>query len=97
MSLFLSFFVSHKALLGLEAILRDGKPVGFMRRGDYGFSIGKSLSYGYVTNPSGEIVNSDYLKSGSYIIESMGEQFPAEIHLKAPFDQKNLRVKGDYS
>ena len=76
--------------------MRDGEPVGFMRRGEYGFSIGKSLAYGYVTNPSGEPVTNAFLKSGNYSIESMGEQFAAEIHLKAPFDPKNLRVKGDY-
>lgn len=87
----------HKALLGLEAIWRDNEVVGFIRRGDFGFSIGKSIAYGYIKDPHGQTINNNYLKSGSYSLESMGQVFPANIHLKAPFDPKNLRVKGEYS
>lgn len=89
-------FCSHKALLGLEAIWRDDEVVGFIRRGEYGFGIGKSLAYGYVKDPSGKPVTTEFLKSGKYSIESMGELFPAQVHLKAPFDPKNLRVQGIY-
>lgn len=86
----------HKALLGLEAIWRDNDVVGFVRRGDYGFSVGKSIAYGYVKNPSGKPVTNDFLKSGKWSLESMGDTIPATVHLKAPFDPKNLRVKGIY-
>ena len=27
----------------------------------------------------------------------MGKRFEANLHLKSPFDAKNLRVNGDYS
>jgi len=87
----------HKALLGLEAIWRDDKVVGFIRRGEYGYAIGKSMAYGYVKDPSGNPVTTEFLKSGKYSIESMGELFPAQVHIKAPFDPKNLRVQGIYS
>ena len=91
------FFInSHKALLGLEAIWRDNQVVGFIRRGEYGFGICKSLAYGYVKDPSGKPVTTEFIKSGKYSIESMGELFPAQVHLKAPFDPKNLRVQGVY-
>lgn len=86
----------HKALLGLEAIWRDNEVVGFIRRGEFGYAIGKSLAYGYVRDPSGKPVTTEFLKTGKYTIESMGELFPAKIHLKAPFDPKNLRVQGVY-
>lgn len=96
-SLFASYIYSHKALLGLEAIWRDDKVVGFIRRGEYGFAIGKSMAYGYIKDPSGKPVTMDFIKSGNYRIESMGELFPAQLHVRAPFDPKNLRVQGIYS
>lgn len=91
-----SWIYSHKSLIGLEAIWRDGEVVGFIRRGEYSFALGKSLAYGYVKNPSGKRVTTEFLKSGKYTIESMGELFPAQVHTKAPFDPKNLRVQGIY-
>ena len=87
---------SNKALLGLEAIWRNGQVVGFVRRGEYGFAVEKSMAYGYVKDPDGGPVTTDFLKSGKYSIESMGEVFPAQMHLRAPFDPKNLRVQGIY-
>lgn len=94
---FVSCIYRHKALLGLEAIWRNDKVVGFIRRGEYGYAIGKSMAYGYVKDPSGKPVTTEFLKSGKYSIESMGELFPAQVHIKAPFDPKNLRVQGIYS
>lgn len=94
---FASCISRHKALLGLEAIWRNDKVVGFIRRGEYGYAIGKSMAYGYVKDPSGKPVTTEFLKSGKYSIESMGELFPAQVHIKAPFDPKNLRVQGIYS
>eukprot|EP00112_Aurelia_sp_Birch-Aquarium-sp1_P016426 Seg3724.1 transcript_id=Seg3724.1/GoldUCD/mRNA.D3Y31 product="Sarcosine dehydrogenase mitochondrial" protein_id=Seg3724.1/GoldUCD/D3Y31 len=86
----------HKALLGLEAIWRDGKVVGFVRRAGYGYHIGKSIAFGYVTDPSGKPVKNDFIKSGNYEIESMGTKYAAKVHLKSPFDPKNERIKGNY-
>ena len=43
----LSFFLSKSVcLLGLECIIRDGKPVGFIRRADYAFSLDKPMACG---------------------------------------------------
>ncbi|KAG8194546.1 hypothetical protein JTE90_013293 [Oedothorax gibbosus] len=87
----------HIPLWGLEVIYRDGIIVGFLRRAEYGFAIGKSIGYGYVSRPDGDVVSLDYLKSGTYELESMGIRYPAVYHAKSPFDPYNLRVKGDYS
>ena len=91
-----SFSFSHKAILGLETIWRDDKVVGFVRRGGYGFQIGKTIAYGYVKDPSGAPVKNDFLKSGNFEIESMGIRYPAKFHLKSLFDPKNERIKGIY-
>ena len=54
------------------------------------------MAYGYVMNPNGMPVTAEFLKSGKYSIESMGQMFPAQLHMKAPFDPKNFRIKGIY-
>ena len=83
-------------LHGLEAITRDGHVAGFIRRADYAHSLDRSIAYGYVVHHNGEVVTTDYLKSGTYQLEHMGELVPATIHTKSPFDPRNLRVKGHY-
>lgn len=85
-----------RAIQGLETIWRDDVPVGFVRRGGYGFHIGKSIAYGYVKNPEGVPVTNDFLKAGNYEIEFMGTRVPATFHMKPLFDAKNERIKGIY-
>ena len=84
-------------LHGLEAIYRDGVAVGFLRRADYGFSIDKSIAYGYIHHHEGQTVTTDYIKTGHYCIEHLGETMPAHVHLRTPFDPENKRVKGIYT
>jgi sarcosine dehydrogenase len=43
----------------------------------------------------GKITNK-WLKEGTYHIGDRGERRPATLHLKAPFDPKNERIKGNY-
>lgn len=43
-------------MFGLEAIFRNGVPVGHLRRAEYGFFIDKTIGYGYVRNPDGGVV-----------------------------------------
>lgn len=40
-------------MFGLEAIWRDGKVVGHIRRADFGFAIDKTIAYGYIRDPAG--------------------------------------------
>lgn len=44
-------------MFGLEAIFRNGVPVGHLRRSDYGFFIDKTIGYGYIRSPDGGVVN----------------------------------------
>ena len=83
-------------LQGLEAEYCDSLPVGFLRRADYAYTLGKSIGYGYVWRPDGETVSLKHLREGSYTIDVMGEHIPATIHTKTPFDPDNRRVKGIY-
>ncbi|CAH2316799.1 sarcosine dehydrogenase, mitochondrial [Pelobates cultripes] len=83
-------------LFGLEAIWRNGVAVGHIRRADFGFAINKTIAYGYIRNPEGGAVTTDFVRTGEYKLERMGVTYPAEAHLKSPFDPNNTRVKGLY-
>ncbi|XP_029024768.1 sarcosine dehydrogenase, mitochondrial [Betta splendens] len=92
------FTIDEKVpMFGLEAIFRNGVPVGHLRRADYGFFIDKTIGYGYIRNPDGGVVNADFIKSGHFTLERMGVTFKAKAHLKTPFDPENQRVKGIYA
>uniref|UniRef100_A0A3P8SER1 Sarcosine dehydrogenase, mitochondrial n=1 Tax=Amphiprion percula TaxID=161767 RepID=A0A3P8SER1_AMPPE len=84
-------------MFGLEAIFRNGVPVGHLRRADYGFFIDKTIGYGYIRNPDGGVVSADFIKSGEFTLERMGVVYKAKAHLKSPFDPENKRVKGIYA
>jgi len=84
-------------LMGMEAIWRNDQVVGYLRRGEFGFSVDSSIGYGYVTRPDPDApVDDQYLLDGEYFIESMGVKYPAQIHLKAVFDPENRRMQGIY-
>ncbi|XP_077478236.1 sarcosine dehydrogenase, mitochondrial [Stigmatopora argus] len=92
-----SFTIDEKVpMFGLEAIFRNGAPVGHLRRSDYGFYIDKTIGYGYIRNPEGGVVSADFIKNGDFTLERMGVTYKAKAHLRSPFDPENKRVKGIY-
>ncbi|MCO6406651.1 GcvT family protein [Hoeflea alexandrii] len=78
-------------LVGRETILRNGQPVGYLTSGGYGYTIGKSVGYGYVRNEDG--VSNDFLEHGDYELVIAMERFSARIGLKPFIDPANARVK----
>ncbi|KAK1155746.1 hypothetical protein AOXY_G26577 [Acipenser oxyrinchus oxyrinchus] len=91
------FTIDEKVpMFGLEAIFRNGKPVGHLRRADFGFAIDKTIGYGYIRDPEGGTVSPDFVRSGEFSLERMGIVYAAKAHLKSPFDPDNKRVKGIY-
>lgn len=79
-------------LVGRETILRDGQPVGYLTSGGYGYTIGKSVGYGYVRNAAG--VSDEWLGAGRYELVVASETYAAEIGMQPFFDAANARVKG---
>ncbi|XP_059621064.1 sarcosine dehydrogenase, mitochondrial [Phlebotomus argentipes] len=94
----LAFFTLEEKIpvYGLEAIYRDGEVVGHLRRGEYGYTLGKPIGQGYVRKPSGEKMDDEFLKTGNYEIDIMGRRHKATCHLRSPFDKKNARIQGIY-
>ncbi len=79
-------------LLGRETILRDGMAVGYLTSGGYGYTIGKSVGYGYVRHAGG--VSADWQNAGHYALIVAGETLDAQISLAPFYDPENLRVRG---
>jgi 4-methylaminobutanoate oxidase (formaldehyde-forming) len=78
-------------LLGRETILRDGRPVGYLTSGGYGYTVGKSIGYGYVKRADG--VSDAFLSEGSYALEVATEVVPCTLHMSALYDPQMTRIK----
>lgn len=78
-------------LLGRETIFRDGRQVGWLTSGGYGYTVGTNIGYGYVRNAEG--VPTDWLMSGSYELEVATERVAARIHMNPLYDPKMERIK----
>ncbi len=91
----LTGFVNERddvVLVGRETILRDGKYAGYLTSGGFGYTIGKSIGYGYVRHAAG--VDADYVMRGSYELVVANEKVKVKPFLGAIYDPKNLRMKG---
>jgi sarcosine dehydrogenase len=80
-------------LLGRETIYRNGERVGWLASGGFGYTVGRSIGYGYVRRPE-EGVDADFVLSGSYELEVATERVPATVSLEALYDPANERIKG---
>jgi len=91
--LFVGFTVTapEAVLVGRETILRDGTPVGYLTSGGYGYTIKKSIGYGYVRNAGG--VTEHWLRAGGYSLVIAGEETPAELTLGPPYDPTGAQIR----
>jgi len=78
-------------LLGRETIYRDGERVGWLSSGGYGYTVEKSIGYGYVRNAGG--VDRDHVLAGTYELEVATERVPADVFLTPLYDPSMARVK----
>jgi 4-methylaminobutanoate oxidase (formaldehyde-forming) len=77
-------------LYGTEVIYRDGKSVGYLQTGGYGFTLGGAVGIGFVEHEAG--VSVDFVNSGVYEIDIAGERYPAKASLRPMYDPKNERT-----
>jgi len=72
--------------LGKEPIRTDGKIVGWVAAGGFGYSVGKSIAYAYLPM--------EYAKVGTRLeIECFGEQVGAEVAPSVLWDAKGERIR----
>ncbi|WP_303983291.1 FAD-dependent oxidoreductase [Dongia mobilis] len=80
-------------LLGRETIFRNGKQVGWLASGGYGYTLGTNIGIGYVRDPQNGVSAEDVL-GGTYELEIACQRYPAKVSLQPLYDPKMERVKG---
>lgn len=78
-------------LLGRETILRNGRQVGYLTSGGYGYTVAKPIGYGYIRDSAG--VDDVYVREGSYELVVAKDVVKARVHLEPLNDPRNLNVK----
>jgi 4-methylaminobutanoate oxidase (formaldehyde-forming) len=78
-------------LLGRETIYRNGERVGWLTSGGFGYTVNKSIGYGYVRNPDG--VDAKYVMDGTYELEVATKRVKCTVHLQPLYDPRMARVK----
>ena len=78
-------------LSGRETIYRNGERVGWLTSGGFGYTLDRSIGYGYVRNASG--VDADFVLSGSYELEVATVRVPCTVQLGPLYDPKMDRIK----
>lgn len=80
-----------RMLWGGEAVLRDGQPVGELRSGFYGHSLGRAVGLALIGNDAG--VDPTFLATGRWEIDAAGERLAARVHAAPAYDPKSERPK----
>ena len=78
-------------LQGRETIYRNGARVGWLTSGGYGYTVEKSIGYGYVRRAEG--VDAAYVLDGAYELEVASEMVKCDVHLAPLYDPTMARVK----
>ncbi len=78
-------------LLGRETIFRNGERVGWLSSGGYGYTVERSIGYGYVRNASG--ISDDWIVNADYELEVATKRVPCELFEKPLYDPDSRRVR----
>ncbi len=79
------------ALFHDELIRMNGKIVGYLSSGAYGFNLGAAVGMGYVRHEDG--VTTDLIEGAEFTIEIGCKNYQAKASLKPFYDPKSARVK----
>ena len=79
-------------LFHAEVLHRNGKVVGYVRAGSYGFTVGAAV--GLAMLEAGEPVNQAYLDQGTWQVDIAGKLHAAAVSLRPFYDPDMKRVKG---
>ncbi len=73
-----------------EIVLRDGVPVGDVRAGSYGHTLGGAVGLAMVT---GDSVDNTYLDEGCWEVDIAGRIYPVKVSLKPLYDPDMSRIR----
>lgn len=86
------FTVSPDIILqGRETIYRNGERVGWLTSGGFGYTVNKSIGYGFIRDEDG--VDAAFIEKGEYELEVATERVKCDVQLGALYDPSMSRVK----
>jgi glycine cleavage system aminomethyltransferase T len=74
-----------------EIVLRDGKPVGYVRAASYGHTLGGAVGLAMIE--AGEPLTPAWLREGRWEVDVAGRRCPAEVSLRPLYDPDMKRIK----
>jgi 4-methylaminobutanoate oxidase (formaldehyde-forming) len=74
-----------------EVIRRNGEPIGYVRAGSYGHTLGGAVGLAMIEG--GEPVTEDYLAEGTWEIDIAGVLYPIRCSLRPLYDPGMKRIK----
>jgi 4-methylaminobutanoate oxidase (formaldehyde-forming) len=75
-------------LFHAEVVHRDGRPVGYVRAGSYGHTLGGAVGLAMV-----DVADVDALSAGSWEVDVAGRLVPADVSLAPLYDPRSERVR----
>jgi len=78
-------------LFHAEIVLRDGKPVGYVRAGSYGHTLGGAVGLAMIE--AGAPITPAWLRDGRWEVDIAGTRYRAEVSLKPLYDPEMKRIK----
>ncbi len=78
-------------LPSVQGVYRNGKIVGYVRSGAYGFTLGGAVGLSIIEDD--EPINEEYIKNGKFEVEVNNVMYSAKASLRPLYDPKNERVK----
>lgn len=74
-----------------EIVLRDGAPVGYVRAGSYGHTLGGSVGLAMIE--ADEPITADLIAASAWEVEIAGRRWPVSISLRPMYDPGNVRIR----
>jgi len=74
-----------------EPVLRDGKPVGYVRAGSFGHTLGGAVGLAMIDG--GEPVDAPWLAGAEWEVDVAGRLWPARASLRPLYDPTSARVR----
>ncbi len=84
---------SEAMLWGGELLRRDGVVAGQVTSAAWGETTGACVGLAYVRRSDGDVVNADWVQSGSYQVNVGGRLYPISVSLRPLYDPANQRIR----
>jgi 4-methylaminobutanoate oxidase (formaldehyde-forming) len=78
-------------LFHAEVVQRNGKPVGYIRAGSYGHTLGGAVGLAMVE--AGAPIDAAWLSGGHWEVDIAGKLYPATVSLRPLYDPRMERIK----